>query len=72
MNIMNDEIVGALEISVAEEEPEIWNIHNEHLDTVYANGGTSQVKKAPIYPRLLNWAIAFHAHIWVNVYEEVR
>ena len=36
------------------------------------NGGKSLHKKAPVYPTLLKWAIAFLARTSVSVYKEVR
>jgi len=73
VDIMDEKIVTALKEGGAEEEVvEIWQLHKEHLDRVYDNGGTSRNKKAPVHPVLLNWAIAFLARTSASTYNEVR
>jgi len=68
---MDPEISKALKEGGAEEEAELWELHKEHLDRVYENGGVSRNKKAPVHPTLLNWAIAFLARTSASTYKEV-
>ena len=48
----------ALKEGKADEEFELWEIHRDHINQVWKNGGKSRHKKAPVHPTLLNWAIA--------------
>ena len=71
ISIANDSVVEVLQKGGAEEELELWQIHKERLDEVYAKGGTGRGKKIKIHPALLNWSIAFLARTSSSTYKEV-
>lgn len=68
VNIMNDTIESQPKKGG---ELEVWQLHREHLTTVWENDGNGRRKKAPVHPVLLNWAIAFLARTSTSVYKEV-
>ena len=69
---MDSTITTALKEGRASEELDLWEIHRDHINQVWKNGGKSRYKKAPVHPTLLNWAIAFHAKTSVSIYKEVQ
>ena len=68
---MDATITTALKEENAEEELDLWELHRDHINHVWKNGGRSRHKKAPVHPTILNWAIAFLAKASVSVYKEV-
>ncbi len=63
INAMDSTISETLESQGAQEEAELWQIHAEHINNVYKQGGKGRqgFKKVWYHPLLLNWAMAFLA-----------
>jgi hypothetical protein len=57
---MDDTISSALEKKGASVEAEIWQIHAEHINKVYQQGGKGRgFKKITYCPMIMNRSIAF-------------
>ncbi len=73
IGIMDGPVTEALQLGgAAPEALELWQVHTEHINKVYKNGGKSRSRKnATSHPMLMNWAIAFLARTSSSTYNEV-
>jgi len=51
---------------------ELWQVHTEHINRVFKNGGKGRgCQNNTYHPKLMNWTIAFLARTSSGMYNEV-
>jgi hypothetical protein len=72
VGIMDGPITKTLQLGAAMEGLELWQVHTEHINRVFVNGGKSRGhQNATYHPKLTNWAIAFLACTSSGTYNKV-
>ncbi len=72
VGIMDGPVTKALQLGAALEALELWQVHTEHINKVFKNGGKGQGRQnATYHPKLMNWVIAFLACTSSGTYNEV-
>jgi hypothetical protein len=72
VNVMDGTIPHVLVSGRGTVEAELWQMHVEHINNVYKQGGKGRgFKKLTYHPMILNWAIAFLACTSVSVNSNV-
>jgi hypothetical protein len=72
VNVMDGTILHALVSGGGTVEAELWQMHAEHINNVYKQGGKGRgFKKITYHPMILNWAIAFLVRTSASVNNDV-